>query len=435
LNRYQVHLATKLPPQDKALKSTALPLGFPILLDTTGMEICEPILLFMRATQLKAKYPQGFPSSTVGIAQDLRDWFEYLDGLSISWFDARRIHIENYRNLLENTASPISLKAYAIPTIRRRLYAIIKFYGWAKDVGLYAFVLEPLVVQSRMARQTQETTQSHRNARSSLLPQAHNPRGEQIRPISSANLQAIFAALGPLPPEDGAVPSDPRSVRNRLIAEFSFATGSRRDETRSLTRHQIEGLITEIDSKSFGPNDFVEHHLSRTKGQRGGVILIPVWLVRALHWYIHHERKEAVQASGKSRDPRQLFVNHAHAKRNPGGPVTNDTISDMFHQAVMKVGLFTTHRRLYAPTDEEFDIRVGRHRFHDLRHTFAVVLYQCEVAQGKSEPWKLVQLLLRHADLETTISTYLVSLTLYEASLSDGLRHHFQGLRNYARRE
>jgi len=433
-NRYRVSLAIKIKSDDKVLDAAALPSGFPILVDTAGMEICEPIMLFLRATQLKAKYPQGFPGSTVGLAHDLRDWLEYLDGLTLPWFDALWAHIENYRNILENSVSPITLKAYAVPTIRRRLYAVVKFYRWAKHMGMYRFDLEPLVLGSQSAQGGQELSLTHRSPRSSLLPQTQNSAGQTIRPISTDNIQAIFAALGPLPPEDDTEPSDLRPVRNRLIAEFSFTTGSRRDEIRSLTRHQIEGLITEIESKSYSADDFVEHYLSRTKGQRGGAILIPVWLVRALHWYIHHERKTAVHASGKKRDPQQLFVNHAHALRNPGAPVTNDTISEMFHHAVMKVGLYTTHRRLYTTTGEEFEFQQGRHRFHDLRHTFALVLYQCEVEQGSSEPWKLVQVLLRHANVQTTISTYLTSLTLYQAKISDALRPHFQGLREYGRR-
>lgn len=61
---------------------------------------------------------------------------------------------------------------------------------------------------------------------------------------------------------------------------------------------------------------------------------------------------------------------------------------------------------------------VAKHSFHDLRHTFAIWLYRAEANAGNAEPWKTIQIRLGHAQLETTLNTYLKTAELERASFS-----------------
>lgn len=424
MNRYSVYTATQLTDDLVPLRAYALPLGFPLIVDLLTMEICEPLSLFLRATEVNQKYPQGYSGAVTGIAHDLRDFFEYLDHLELAWQDVLPAHVENYRDLLLATVSPITLRPYSIPTVNRRLYAVKSFYGWARGRGLYTYLLDAPSQRSRAS------TGAYSNTPSTLMAGGGPAAGDRVRPLSRSDVLAIFRALGPLPPEPGREAVDLRPVRDRLIAELSYTTGLRRDEIRHITARQVNGLASELKRQHLDDHQVLELALLRTKGQRPGSILIPVWLIRALEWYLREERREALRAFRGDGEPNQLFLNHAHSRVNPGGAVTNDTISDTFHRAVIASGLYDESRRV-DPESGEVVVHVqGHHRFHDLRHTFAVIMYMCEKQQGNAEPWKFIQILLRHANVTTTMNIYLKAVHVYEAIENDRLRDHYQALRS-----
>jgi integrase len=65
------------------------------------------------------------------------------------------------------------------------------------------------------------------------------------------------------------------------------------------------------------------------------------------------------------------------------------------------------------------NVLVPRHRYHDLRHTYALWTYHALVEQGISEPWKIIQSLLGHAHLSTTLDTYLRVVNVEKARTAD----------------
>jgi len=218
-------------------------------------------------------------------------------------------------------------------------------------------------------------------------------------------------------------------VRNRLLAEVALHTGLRRDEVRHLTVGQIRELARSVESKPSNVVVFLS--LDRTKGQYPGKAMFPVWLVKALDWYRVNERPKPLQANA-SYDSDSLFVNHP-GRRNAGGPISNDTISSVFLRAIVQTGLTFTFNRPDPLSGENRQFVEARHTYHDLRHTFAALIYRSQIAQGVQSPWLMVQKLLRHRSLSTTLETYLSVFSVDEPTVTDEIARYYTELLKYVR--
>jgi len=417
MNRFSVVKAVPLPQAASVEAQThALPKGFPILIDVMSMEVFEPGSLFLQKQLLSRAYPDGFPSSAPSVAQDLRDFLEYLDVDNLDWRQLTDEVVTTYQNHLAGQPSPITHEIYSPRTVNRRISVILAFrkyiyeQGWSK--------IPPMVkVKTNRYVDPNALPLVHTAASSVVvqgmkdLPRGLNRRIDRIHPMTSARVRAIFAELGPFPKDNGTgtMPTAQTPCRDRLMGALALTTGMRRIEVRCLKRWPIEALISQMKRERLQDNEKVTLELERTKGQKPGKVYIPVWVLKGLEWYIVNERQAAFKRSGRSHEPEELFLNHElqQSQANIGQPVTDDTISRVFREAVLRTGYVIKSWRTNPFTGERREWIEPAHTFHDLRHTFAVWLYYAEEKEGNVTPWKTVQVRLRHSQLATTEGTYL----------------------------
>jgi len=439
MNRFSVVKAVPLPEDASVEARTyALPKGFPILIDVTNLEVFEPGTLFLQKQLLSRAYPDGFPSSAPSVAQDLRDFLEYLDVDTLDWRQLTDDVITTYQNHLAGQPSPITHEIYSPRTVNRRVSVVLAFRKYTYEQGWSD--IPPMV-------KVKTNTYVNRNA----LPMAHAaatpvvvqrlkdpPRGlnrriDRIHPMTPAKVQTIFAELGPFPDENGRgpIPSTQTPCRDRLMGTLALTTGLRRVEVRCLKRWQIETLIAQMNSEHLQANQKVTLELERTKGQRPGKVYIPIWVLKGLQWYIANERQAAYKRSGRKREPEELFLNHEaqQSQANVGQPVTDDTISRVFREAVVRAGCVIKSWRVNPLTGDRHEWTEAAHTFHDLRHTFAVWLYYAEQKSGNPTPWKTVQVRLRHSQLATTEGTYLKIVDDEANNPAPIMRKEFQEIR------
>lgn len=422
-----VEWATLLPDGDP-LATNALPKAFPFLIDDETHEIVEPALLFLVDAYLTKT---GFwnRNTTKRAAYDLLDWWRFLDHHGRAWDLADGGDLDAYRDSMIGQISPRTFEEYKVATIHGRRTLVRRFYGWAQKRGWYLGGLEEPREGRRVYLSAERDPLVHlHSGRRRIEVDGGTPRnsarpGEKIRPLiggdrNNASFPRIAKHLGPLPSERGA--GDPTPSRDRLAAELSVSTGLRVDEVAKLTIFQILDLPIDSD-----PERFTTMHVRKTKRLVERDVNVPNYLIPDLHAYIDGERRESLAVARRywlkkrSDEPKTLFVNGVDARRNAAKPVTADTLSGAFRRAVIKAGLTEWVAKTDPDTGEVRRALIPRHRYHDLRHTYALWTYHALVEQGTSEPWKIIQSLLGHAHLSTTLDIYLRVVNVEKARTAD----------------
>jgi integrase/recombinase XerC len=260
------------------------------------------------------------------------------------------------------------------------------------------------------------------NRQDTGMPRSNTRAGDKIRPLiwEEGLFGRICLSLGPLPSERSEL--DPRSSRDRLSSESSVGTGMRVDEVANVTVLQVLALPVDVD-----PEGFTVMHIKKTKGLVERDILWPNFVIPELHGYIDGERNECLAAArrywlkNKKDEPVNLFLNREDAGRNAGRPATADTLSGAFSTAVVAAGIVEQVQKIDPDSGHVYYSPCPRHSFHDLRHSFAVLTYHALVELGISEPWKIIQDLLGHRNLATTIETYLRVVNVEKARVADAM--------------
>jgi site-specific recombinase XerD len=426
------NLDSHLSLSSEELHRFALPDGFYFLV-SDEMEIIEPAFFFLDDKCLKSASVSSVGNSQRSYTEDLYEWWSFLEEKDIRWNDVTEDEIIAYRDGMLISYSPHTSRRYKTSTIKRRIGTICQFYEWAFKEGLIA---EPIVEKSLkyIPRSLDTNILAHLSVNhgvtqvNPLLPKGQNQNVVNAFTDLKA-LNQVMNVLGPMP--DAVVSgTDSRSTRNRLIAEVSRCCGARIDEVISLTWYQILGLRPSHED----PSRPLKLRITKTKGLIARDILIPPFLVRALHWYYDNERAEVLRQAkvrgkfqkGRS-EPAELFLNGIYANaRDKGNPVHRNTIERCFNQAVREAGLTRKEAHMNFETSEIEFRDVPAHKFHDLRHTFALVIYYIERANGNPEPWKQIQSLLGHKHLSTTINIYLRSVNVDEAAISNATITFYQ---------
>ena len=432
---------TPLPPTGKPLtllaevRDAALPADFPFLVHQESGEIIEPVILWLASIHRSNGKRRWVKNTATAQVYALKDFWVYLSAIDAPWNIIDEVDLEKYRDGLDAMISLHTHEILSEATKKARLTHVLAFYDWARKRGLYEGVefskrktLRFRPFDDNPLLHTQNRAEGHKIA--ALLPEMKGNLGDELRPFNNAGLSGVLRALGPLPSRRvSGEASDPRPSRDRLAAELGACCGLRIDEIAKLRAYQIQDLCPATwDHHDLG--EVVHLHLTETKGLRPRKINLPTWLLRELDLYILDERREAIKAAerlakvhkARLKPTNILFVNSIYAKANAGKAIDSKTISAAFHRAVLNSGLIGTRAKINPDTGESYLKKdKAKHSFHDLRHTFALWTYWRERASGNAEPWKIVQTLLGHASLMTTLRYYLKSVSADEKAVSNDL--------------
>ncbi len=350
-------------------------------------------------------------------AYAIAHWFETLNHLGLDWQIATRENLIRYRDahFAPGIISPQTGRPYSKNTVRSRMLYIIQFYSFQARAGVYSGSLHVESMRSvtkeprtRLDAATYTQRNSAQGELTSLLPRKRRATSP-IRPFSGVEWDKFTEALGPLPSEQ--LNAQAQSCRNRLIIILTVLTGLRVSEVMRLTCHDFLTMKPDTNSPA------VEQPLNvNGKGDIDRLVGIPNWLVAEVQTYIHGERARAVQsirAAGRKTNVSALFVSNVGHSR-VGLPMTKRCYQKVVENACVAAGLTKIIQRTDPITRSITWVEKPKHCFHDLRHTFAVLLYQAERAIGNPEPWKRVQQALGHKYLKETIETYISFVTVFD---------------------
>lgn len=416
---------------NKGFQESLLPEGFPFLVDSDTQVIVEPVLHFFWDKFLKqSNYVEN---TALAYADDLRDWHLHLNHFKLGLFDVGQDDIEQYRDLMLKLVSPRTHEFYSASTVSRRVGAVVEFYRFAFSRGWVSFEIPR--VQSAGLRSFDSDMLAHVGQRSTpsrrISVHRKDTGSDAVRAFTSRQYRVIAQALGPLPSQQ----TEPLlETRDRLWAELCLNTGMRPDEPSSLTAMQVLALQP---NNPDSPTDITFLQI-KGKGSKFRKVEVPNHLLKDLIWYIENEREASISEGRRrghlGRDtPTSLFLNSASSRHNSGCKATYETFRKAFHAAIVKAhaldpgaGLMGNTTKTDPDTLQNYTNSSSIYGPHCLRHTYAVWTYLGERKQGNAEPWKLLQTRLGHAQMSTTVNTYLRLASEFESQLSDRLVSHIQ---------
>jgi len=423
----QIRVARAVEVNASNLKAYAAPRGFPFLLhgSTDRLAILEPPTFFLfekfypihRDQEKIGSHWRFALNSALAVANDLKDWWEFLVLSERSWRAADQHDLTCYRDVMLSTISPHTHRVYEPTTVKRRMMSVLNFYAWAKAKRLCRVQLEREAMSIPAFRRSgrgEPQTAEQRDSRHGVLPRTNNSRWEHVQVLSIKQYRAIADGVGPLPTD---ARNDEQHCQIRLGVELAINCGLRIDEVVGLTVAQITALVP----GDSNPLSLRYLRLSRTKGSKSRRVPIPMWLVLEISHYVRHQRAHALRLrkDAQSSDCAELLLNDDGARHCCGLPVSAQTLRRKFYSAQLRSGHHVS--RLSQSTGASSDIQSAAFRFHDLRHTCAVWLYYSERKAGNSEPWKRVQSVLGHEFLSTTMDIYLRAAGDFEAEVSDAM--------------
>lgn len=369
--------------------------------------------LFLSPAMKLVEQPSSFlahrakrsPSATTNrnSAYALSYWLNFCKAADIDWENAAVDELFDYKTVLETTVSHQTGAYRSEGTVSQYVGAVVEFYDFAFGRSWYCGDIRKTETPRRAVNPDGDPL-AHIRRSGGLSPKKLSPIGRKqnrsgtmIKPLSVASLRRLLTAIGPA---SGDAPEG-TSVRNRLIADWGWAVGLRISEMLSLEAAQFSCFVVEKE------NPWVHFSIQILgKGNKFRRVSVPSWLIEDTQAYIRGERASCVNL-GRTRDTEEkLFVSSANST-SPGSSITPRRVEAIFEKAYLRANLFTDICRIDPLTNLSSHRQVPSHCVHDLRHTFAVLTYHAEVAQGNCEPWKKIQAQLGHSSLKTTIDIYL----------------------------
>lgn len=338
-------------------------------------------------------------------ACDLKPYLEYLDWFRVSWAEADYGLLSDYVQVIADKAHRFTGETLDPNTMTRLVLTVLRAYDWSNEQSLTDVEFDRDEVLADLTDGLGPDAPS----------QGHGPRQirrRQVRAISDADLSLIVAALGPLPSK--AVGPVFVPTRNRLVSMLALTTGMRACEISGLTPE----MFPTFEFADADLDGWTCIHLTETKGMVARNAFVANRIVKEIGLYCAQERRLAVEAGVKRGNPptRTLFVNGADAGADAGRPLLPGTISGFFRAAVREAGLVTVVR-IRCDGDER-DYLLARYCFHDLRHSFAIRLYNKLLAAGRY-PWDIIQARLGHRKDTTTKQAYGNLATTVEPLAAD----------------
>jgi integrase len=348
----------------------------------------------------------GTPSKHTWAAAgyDLLSWFQWCQLKRIDWRTATESDRKEFGDdylVADRDEKTINRKL----TIVRRFYEFARAEGWYhRDMG---FSTEQQEVNNRPIDDDPlaHTRPTGRRVKEKDFLLKKVGRKDLIRPMQVKDLRKLLQHLGPTVHDT----QDKRQVRDRLICDLAWSSGTRLGDVTKLTTLQFLNIIVEPHQLLIEFPLIVEGKMKVTRK-----VAVPGWLILAVQAYINSERSIS-EREGKKRGIKgttALFLGHATSK-SAGKKITGSAIQKMFALACMKWGITEQIEVFEFETGAKLLKTVPAHSFHDLRHNCAVLTYHAERAQGNKEPWKIVQIKLGHKSLSVTINTYLAHVEIF----------------------
>lgn len=401
--------------------------GEPFIVEEPSMRILEEPSTFLRRHYVESGKRKSIETWRAA-AYQLKGWLEFLEAQGLDWRIASIDDLKNYRDALRVAVSPHSHEHYADATIRNYMLTVIAFYEFATQraydwyegsLGATKEVKRRLVAMDKDAlAHTRKGDPSFKQAAAKELLPKRGRKHAGIRPFTVLEWRTFTSLIGPMPTEQAI--NDPRLSRDRLLCELSFYTGLRLQELLGLRTYQFRMIV--FDKSAAAAYSGITLRKETTKGHVERTIRIPNWLVEEVNTYIEGERaralKQRADASNVSNrktpgDPVALFLAEPGSGR-VGTPIGKRRCQQIVKENCFKAKLVAIEQRYDPDTGESREVKVAKHCFHDLRHSYAVWTYWAEKQLGNSEPWKLIQAQLGHEQLQTTIDTYLNYVEIFD---------------------
>ncbi|MGK5010297.1 tyrosine-type recombinase/integrase [Janthinobacterium sp. MDB2-8] len=344
-------------------------------------------------------------------AYGLKSWFQFLQAIDRDWPNASEQDRVDFRDVYLGSISRKTGRAYGAAGVRDAMVVIRSFYQHCANRGTYngdisenPFAVEYKVPVDRDALAHTRSTGVIKS-KDRALPKVRP--GVKIHPLTPRDLKNLLCHIGP---QAGARDGDQRVARDRLICDLGWAVGLRLNEINNLTTLQFMTLSPDSCAPFVGMALTILHG----KGNKTRQVIIPAWLVMDVHAYMDGERIASLRARKiKTRHaPTRLLLGHEHSS-SAGRPITNAALQKMFREACLTLGVVNILEKTDPETCKKFMYKTPRHSIHDLRHTYAVLTYHAERANGNAEPWKKIQAQLGHSNLQTTIDTYLSHVEIF----------------------
>ncbi|WP_070357871.1 site-specific integrase [Duganella sp. HH105] len=379
------------------------------------LETNDKLELFEEPTRfLGERYVRcGLTSSThtwAKAAYGLKSWFQFLQAIERDWEHASEQDRCDFRDAYLGSISQKTGRAYGAAGVHSAMVVVRSFYqhcaerrAYHGDIGSSLVAVEYTVPIDRYA--LSHTWSEHAlTIKDRALPKLRP--GVKIHPLTTLNLKNLLHHIGP---QAGALDGDRRLARDRLVCDLGWVVGLRLGEINTLTTLQFMTMVPVRGSPFVGMALTVQG-----KGSKIRQVVIPAWLVMDVQAYMVGERAASLRAcKTKGKHPTtRLLLGHEHSGR-AGKPITNAALQKMFREACLRLGLVTLVEKRAPETGTAFTYKMPRHSIHDLRHTYAVLTYHAERANGNSEPWKKIQAQLGHRHLQTTINTYLAHVEIF----------------------
>lgn len=365
------------------------------LITCENMKLHEPANIFLHhhcSLNGKQKTVQTYNT----YANHLIDFLNFLEDNGIDdWRSVTTAQLYAYRNRMCNAVSPITGKPYDKKTITARVCLVGYFYEWAFNQKLILSNPIPYKYKSN----SYENGAMSKNNYAVFGKPVNNlilskDDGEIVSFYSASDINKIMGYIK-------ASGSDTAN-RDRTIIRTISSTGFRRLEVLGLTVHQMRSIkVTEENEVGF-----IKFKMTITKGGIKRDVFIPRKILDEILNYIENDRAKAI-VTGELRAKSlgiefekhdQVFV-YSASSCHAGRPFGLTYLSQRIGNIVEKSGCK----------------RKGPHAF---RHTFAVNTYKALFRNGISEPWKILQILLGHRSIKTTMDIYLKTLTMDEVDIA-----------------
>ena len=356
--------------------------GIPFLLDQAMKEVHPVNDYLFHIGVIRGR--TASPATWKTYANDLYDYFSYLEANNLKWNAVTPEQIAVWRNAMIENPSALTGAALTRSTINQRIRAVTRFYEWSMTRGLIEQVpfTREVVTVSRPRQFFAHTEGGKSLANAMTLRQFEKPPAF----LFLEQLPVFIAALRP--------------KRNQLMAWMMVEMGLRREEAAGFTCAVLPDPIGHSDHQMFKVT--LVPTKTPTKGGRERWVQMSPQLAGVLWQYRQVDRTQPARLhkAKHGTDTGRLFLTEY------GEPVSPKGLNNAFRKASEQTGIHGTP--------------------HLLRHTFGtyeLLRLEQRMNQGNALLWvkermghRSIQTTLRYAHLATALDQQV--LDAYQEDIS-----------------